>query len=76
MDSDRLRAILTAAGRTACAENASAFCRTHGLNSRILAATKKIPTRGGGLRKLKLILSFRFFPLSIAALTYDVNGSN
>jgi len=28
IDSDRLKAILTPAGRTACVQNAGAFCRT------------------------------------------------
>ena len=35
IDSNRLRAILTPSGRTACVQNASAFCRT-GLSSRTL----------------------------------------
>jgi len=30
IDSNRLRAILTPSGRTACVQNATAFCRTHG----------------------------------------------
>ena len=46
IDSDRLWAILTPAGRTSCVQNAGAFCRTHGFELHVSSGNKKSPLKG------------------------------